>query len=137
MMEAAGLFNLVFLEARLEKPSFRVPEPLWELTTDLRMPPLSDGNVLIDNDYAPYTGKPGQMCLPREGLSVPEVLYSPVELHYTDRSLAAIEPFDLARTFEPLGQSMTHYLVASQRFHQFCVAAHLRVSWQPVQVDLD
>ena len=137
MMDGAGLLSLVFLEARLEKPSFRVREPLWELTTELRMPPLSDGNVLIDNDYAPYTGRPGQMCLPREGLSVPEVLYSPVELHYTDRSLAAIEPFDLARTFEPLGQSMTHYLVASQRFHQFCVAAHLRVSWQPVQVDSD
>ena len=137
MMEEAGLLNLVFLEARLEKPSFRVPESLWELTTDLRMPPLSDGNVLIDNDYAPYTGRPGQMCLPREGLSVPEVLYSPVELHYSSRSLAAIEPFDLARTFEPLGQSVTHQLVASQRFHQFCVAAHLRVSWQPVQVDPD
>ena len=137
MMEAAGLFNLVFLEARLEKSSFRVPEPLWEMTTDLRMPPLSDGNVLIDNDSEPYTGRPGQMCLPREGLSVPEALYFPAELHYSARSLAVIEPFDLARTFEPIGQNVAHYPIASQRFHQFCVAAHLRVSWQPVQVDLD
>ncbi len=137
MMEEAGILNLVFLEARLEKPSFRVQEPLWEMTTDLRMPPLSNGNVLIDNDRAPYMGLPGQMCLVREGLSVPESLYWPVELHYSACSLAAIEPFDLARTFEPIGQNVAHYLVASQRFHQFCVAAHLRVSWQPVQVDSD
>ena len=137
MMEEAGLLNLVFLEARLEKPSFRVPESLWELTTDLRMPPLSDRNVLIDNDSELYVGNPGQICLPREGLSVPEALYFPAELHYSARSLAVIEPFDLARTHEPIGQAQAHYLVASQRFHQFCVATHLRVSWQPVQVDPD
>ena len=137
MMEGAGLLNLVFLEARLEKPSFRVPEPLWELTTELRMPPLSDRNVLIDNDSELYVGNPGQMCLPREGLSVLEALYFPAELHYPARSLAVIEPFDLARTHEPIGQAQAHYPIASQRFHQFCVAAHLRVSWQPVQVDPD
>ena len=58
------------------------------------------------------------------------------EVHYSKRDLAALMPFDVARTFENFME--THpALVVSQRFYQFCLKSRIPLNVQPVRIDPD
>jgi hypothetical protein len=61
--------------------------------------------------------------------------YRPPELHYRQRDLKAIEPFDIALTFEKFPHE--HWPVVSHRFYGFCQTNKLKFDWIPVRVDAD
>lgn len=59
-------------------------------------------------------------------------------LRYKRRAIAAMKPFDLARTRELFGiRNLTEgkQYIASTRFREFCMASKWKVDWEPVIVE--
>jgi len=112
----------------------------WELTSDVILPPLrlGDGLVLLDCEGRPV--RPGDFtngCFPREG-----AVQNP-ELRYKASELAAMPPFDIAKTFEIFGNRPyagrppsddNRMTVVSQRFYQLCRSIDEKVSGRPVRI---
>lgn len=129
-MEEAGLAHLVFLPAQVVgENASSIREGYWELTSDLRLPPLALGLRLIDGLGGIYEKGKSHACIVDDG-------FSPPELHYRASDLARVEPFDLARTSEPIG-SKAGTFVASKRFYDFCKSQNLQMEWVPVRIDPD
>ena len=109
--------------------------PWWELSSDLVLPPLSPSMDLRDDKGNPIApGDCSKGCVPKEGH------FNHAELHYRQRDLAAVEPFDVALTFEtfgPRGPTKRPSLIASQHFYRVCVDHGLSTNWIPVRVDRD
>ena len=60
------------------------------------------------------------------------------EFHYLESAIRAVEPFDLALTFEGWGGGNgLPKFVASQRFYQFCRKHKFKMNWIPVRIDPD
>ena len=112
---------------------FKVTRPWWELTSDIKMPPLAPSADLRDpNGEHPFRPRDAQMpCRLREGF------YNHAELRYRRSDLSAMEPFDVALTFENFGFSHTERrsTVVSKRFYQFCADHGLKGRWAPVRIE--
>jgi hypothetical protein len=111
--------------------------PYWELDSDFTMPPLSSTVGLTDRN-----GKPVRRDDFSNGLQRSEGLFTHPELHYRQSDIEKLEPFDLARTFEPFGNRSGYErlfcpLIASKRFYETCVANKLKTGWVPVRIDPD
>jgi hypothetical protein len=135
-MEQAQLRHLVFGEVRFLR---RQPpeERYWYLTSDLILPPMAPVYKLVNKHGEPIS-EYEEGCSVREGLSIPEVLYRPLERHYRASDLAKVEPFDIGLA-GPFAQKSSNYLgrVVSNRFYRLCVAHKLKMDWIPVRVDPD
>lgn len=144
LLEAEGLLGLQFRSTKLKAnkpvktPSDQVEvewgthgEPWWELASSVRLPPVCEPlhKVTFGNIHTP---------VPRDyekGVFIKEPGYDQVELHYKRRELAAVEPFDVALTFEREGSPFDRRLVVSKRFYEVCERNKLDVEWRPVRVD--
>lgn len=112
----------------------------WELTTDVVLPPilLSGGLALLDCDGQPVRhGDFTNGCFLREG-----AVQNP-ELRYRASDLAALAPFDIAKTFEIFGNRPyagrppnddNRLTVVSQRFYQACRSINENVHGSPVRI---
>lgn len=106
--------------------------PWRELRSEIVLPRLAPDMPLFHTDHSPFTGDFSKGCWRRDGL------YRHPELRYRASDLAAIEPFDLAHTYEMFGdlpQEHKRPLVASQRFYQYCLKHGIETSWQPVRIE--
>jgi len=118
----------------------RLPgEPVhhWELDSDFTLPPLAPTMTLTDSEWKPV--RSGDFA---RGFHRREGFYSHPELHYRASDLEGLEPFDLARTYEPFGNRhgyapLARTLVASRRFYEYCIRHGLRTGWVPVRIDHD
>lgn len=128
-MEGAGLVGPGFLPTFFSRR--RRPSGWWELTTDRRMPPLSDRNSL----FGLGDGGPGTSWLLLGGLTETGVILVGAECRYDRSAIAPLEPFDLARTHESFAVEDVPWTVASQRFYRFCVSEGLEIDWTPVRID--
>jgi hypothetical protein len=129
-MEEAGLVHLILLPARVVgENASSIRERYWELTSDLRLPRLAPNLRLIDGLGGLYEEGKSHACIVDDG-------FSPPELHYRASDIARVEPFDLARTHEPIG-SKAGTFVASKRFYEFCRSHSLKMDWVPVRIDRD
>lgn len=104
--------------------------PIWEVTSDLVMPPLSPGCKFCDCYGGPeYTD-------PEKGCAIDDGLYLPTQFRYRASDLRAVEPFDIAYTREAFGFGLaSHSLIVSQRFYQFCKKQKFKMWWYPVVLD--
>ena len=108
----------------------------WELISDLILPPLSSTMYKVDKSGNVISGADGEEYLLREGLSIPDVLYRPAELHYTSEAFSSLPVFDLALTCERAGgESQWRSLIASQKLYRLCTKNRLQINWQPVRVE--
>lgn len=132
-IEAARLAHVVFQPVELMEDGDVVPwpddSPLWEVTSDLILPPLDRLNLRTQKGE-PYTGDPGKGCFPTDGF------YQPAELRYRASGCAAVPPFGLALTLEGLGAGKgQRSIIASQDFLRFCSELALEVDWIPVRIE--
>lgn len=105
---------------------------IWEVTSDLVLPPFSPGCKLCDsyggNDYTN----------PEKGLAINDGLHLPTQYRYRAKDLLSVEPFDAAQTREAVGFGHIHHpLIVSQRFYQFCKKQKFKLWWYPVVLDQD
>ncbi|MEM6503829.1 MAG: hypothetical protein AAF711_00025 [Planctomycetota bacterium] len=146
VLEQADLHNLLFLPTIPVRGTGLAEEcqtpvtweqvgcdPWWELSSDLTLPPVSPGMDLRDRDGNRIPpGNSSNGCIPREGL------FNKAELHYLRNDIKAIEPFDVALTFETFGMPGPYprpSVVVSQRFYQVCIDHGLSGTWVPVRLD--
>jgi hypothetical protein len=130
-IEDQGFIGPVFSEAIVVPGYGRIPsEPLWEMGSHVVLPKLSNTHELIHALKKPFTGDYSRPVFVRE----PPFARRSAEFHYRQSDLRALEPFDLARTFE-FYHTERHALVASQRCYQFCHKRRLPINWQPVRID--
>jgi hypothetical protein len=113
------------------------PVPYWELESDFTLPPLSSSMSFKNSD-----GRPVDSGDFSRGFHRCEGPYIHPELHYRASDLKGLEPFDLARTYEPFGNHHGYNLldrpmVASKRFYHYCVSHGLRTGWVPIRIDPD
>lgn len=106
--------------------------PIWELTSDLVLPPLSPNCKLCDcSGGTDYTN-------PEKGCSVDDGLFLPTQYRYRASDLSAVGAFDAAHTREAMGfQLKSHPLIVSQRFYQYCQQQKFKLWWYPVIIDED
>jgi len=135
-MEKAGLLHVAFKPVEtIGRETTPGACQIWELTSDIFLPPLSPKCELVDSCGNPSKGDNlTHGCYLREGL------YGSPEKHYKESAITSVEPFDLARTNERFGPNeiqADHQLVASQRFYQFCVSQAFDMRWIPVRIDPD
>jgi hypothetical protein len=131
-MIQAGLVGPRFVEV---VPEGQTAGPqFWELKGSIILPPMPRDRVLRHKES------------PEDDVHVAGILdgdYLEKEIHYTEDALRKIEPFDVAETYEIFcgpgwkkDGNGERRLVASQRFRQFCLERHLKVSWHsPVRID--
>ena len=89
------------------------PSGLWQVTSDVRMPPLA--MQLTDGWGKPFTGDPTKACCADEGS------YFPIVLRYRESNLAKLPGVDLIMSAERLGwggHNMHRMHIVSQRFRQ-------------------
>ncbi|MDQ2798755.1 MAG: hypothetical protein M3Y13_03825 [Armatimonadota bacterium] len=114
-------------------------DPFWEVTTDFCLPRVSSTMYLRNNNGDPINGNEKLGCFLCEGLSIPESLYAPLELHYTATALQNAGQFDLAQTHERTGigdaSRWTPYWVVSKQFFNFCQEQDLDILWVPVRIE--
>lgn len=104
--------------------------PVWELTSDLTLPPLSPECKFCDC----YGGD--EITNPDKGCTVNDGLYLPVQLRYRSSDLREVGPFDVAHTREAFGFNLSsHPVVVSQRFYQFSKKEKFRLWWFPIRID--
>lgn len=143
MLEAEGFVGLEFRPTKLKankpvkSPSDQVEvdwgthgEPWWELSSSVRLPPVCEPlyKVTFGNVHTP---------VPRDydkGVFIKEPGFSDIELHYRQSELAAVEPFDLALTFEREASEFYRRVVVSKRFYEVCERHKLDIEWRPVRV---
>ena len=103
-------------------------EPWYQLISDLRLPPLAPTMDLRD-----VNGQPAR----ERGVWPKEGSYAVAELHYRERDIRAVEPFDVAMTHETIYRRSDAYrrLIVSQRFYQ--LARELGLAWEFLPVRLD
>ena len=135
LLEQSSLTHFAFKDVVIDDPEdIHLPGPIWQLTSDLILPPLSPRNFLTDaygKVLASGERGVGQTFV-REGQTVPDALYEPVEMHYSRAVLDTVGSFDLALAYE---WSSSGYLVVSSRFYRFCTEAGLKMRWEPVRID--
>jgi hypothetical protein len=105
-----GLRGMAFHSVKLEKGS---PSGLWQLSSDMRMPPLAI--QLTDGWGNPFSGDPSKACCADEGS------YFPMVLRYRESELAKLPDDDLMMSAERLGwggYNMHRSHIVSQRFRQ-------------------
>jgi len=129
----ANFSHLVLKRILASIPQSDLPAPtsLWEISSDLTLPPLSQKNRLITNEGSPFTKDMPVGCF------LIEELYSPPEYHYTSSSFRSIEPFDFAITQERFSGHKIQMLITSKKFYEFCKRNQLPVDWIPVRLDPD
>ncbi len=135
-LEQAGLQRLKFLDVQYTKQPTPDLRPLWELTSDLRLPRMSPRCKFVNE----RGGAPVPQWEPSTVLVEGDEQSGNIwpEFHYTESAIRSAEPFDLALTFEGWGGGEgIPKLVASQRFYQFCKAHKLKMDWIPVRIDPD
>lgn len=113
---------------------------LWELDSDLILPPVSPAMELHDeycNRVQSATQRARIHAFGGEYDAYPE-------LHYRASDLRALPPFDVARSFENFGlkpsrefQRDFSKLIVSRRFFEFCRSHSLKATWRPVHIDED
>ncbi len=144
-MISAGLKGLKFLptlvvndfgkkEKTITYDWSELGEPLWELTSDVVLPPVAPSVQLVNATGGPVESDFSTGCYQREGL------HAQPELRYRSRDLPGLDSFDLARTYEPFGtkpKDCDRRLVASRRFYEFCRQQKLRIDWRPVHIEGD
>lgn len=113
------------------------PVAYWELDSDFILPPLSPSMTLTDSAGRPIRGDDFDAGVHRR-----EGSYMHPDLHYRASDLTGLEPFDLARAFEPFGKHRTYSslncpLMASRKFYECCVSNGLRAGWVPVRIGPD
>lgn len=108
------------------------PEPWWELTSDLVLPPVSPSMALVSWSGKPIVRGSTDMCAASDGsgfLGFPELRYLRAEVE-------ALGSFDLAHVFERSSPStLDRALVASRRFYEVCREHDLGVNWIPVHLE--
>lgn len=97
----------------------------WELTSSLILPPI-EPTRLLSRDEKPFAGDYSKGVWLKDD-------YAPPELHYRERALRKVEPFDFGLTFENIPEE--RWPVVSQRFRQFCIREKLKTDWFPVRID--
>lgn len=135
IIESAAIHNVYFTETRPElqggKPTdwskVDAGPPWWVMHTDVVMPPMAPSMILYDGYWKRVeAGDPSAMFVfdpvdPRIGQP---------ELHYRAADLAAMEPFDIAKTFEKY-----RAVIVSKKFYTVCRALDLKVKWIPVRIE--
>lgn len=103
-------------------------EPWYQIISDVRLPPLAPTMDLRD-----VKGQPAR----ERGVWPKEGSYSLAELHYLEKDVRAVKPFDVAMTHEMMyGYDETfRRLIVSQRFYQ--LARELGLAWEYLPVRLD
>ena len=130
LIEKVGLQKLVFKPTKVIGGKAKDFQNFyWELTTYVVMPKLSPVCRLVDFNGNNYIDGLSERCIVKDG-------FTPAEMHYRASDLATMEPFDLARTHEPIGGQAGTF-VASRRFYDFCQSENLEIDWIPVRVDPD
>lgn len=139
ILQQNNLIGIFFTEVILDaKKSLKQSDvKLWEMHTKLKLPPLSYTMFVVNEAGKAFEGDYDKGCFVREGMTVPEVLYLPPELHYRAKDLKIVEPFDLALTYEQTGRGtrLFHGHIASKQFYDFCQTHQLAMEWQPVRID--
>lgn len=134
MLEAEDFRGMSFRPVLPRDPAKPVDNShLWELTSDQRMPPLSDYCTLFDAQERPVRGSAEKAYLYIEDF------YAISELHYAS-SAVKDSPWDFALTYELFWYSEKRHrrrLVTSKRFFDFCKTNKLKMDWIPVRVDPD
>lgn len=131
-MLQAGLVGLRFVEAVPVGQS--TGKQLWELKSSVILPPMPPERVIRHE------------ASPEDNVHVGGIRdgdYFPAEMHYAEDALRKVEPFDVAETHEIFcgpgwkkDGNGERRLVVSQRFRQFCLTRHLKLSWHsPVRID--
>lgn len=118
------------LDGMVEIPWEEIGDPLWHLTTDLVLPPMSDSVNFLDIDGNPAGTDYGRRVYLREGETYNDRLFN-----YTAESLKPYEPFDMAMTYEWGGRNHQGLLVASSAFRDFCRARKLLMTFEPVRLE--
>lgn len=110
------------------------PEPWWELTSNLVLPPVSPSmKVSYASGSSTSRGSP-DTC----GISDGSGFHGLPELRYLRTEIEALGYFDLAHVFERSSSSMfDRALVASRRFYKTCCENNLGVNWIPVHIEDD
>lgn len=127
--------TVLYDRRELERQSVRwgskeFPEPWWELTSELTLPPMSPAVVKTTPKGDPVPRDFQGMLMLREPP------FTGVEFHYLKSDLRRFGDFDLAQTFERFGtQPDDRWLVASKRFYEFCKANKIKCGWVPVRID--
>ncbi len=133
-LEQAGFRGMVFKPVVPQEQDAVVPlDNLWELTSDQRMPPLSDYCTFFDEQGNPVKGSA------ETGYQYIEDFYPINELHYPTESVREW-PWDFALTHELFSYGGTRHrrrLVVSKRFYNFCQERKLKLDWIPVRIDPD
>ena len=111
-LEHAGLTGLFFVPILVE-PADKAIKPLWQLSSDLVLPP----NLLPlqQNDGGDFSGDLDKGCFYDEGG------YRPASPHYHVKDFERLEPFDVAMSSEQIGPHPNHafrQLIVTQKFRQ-------------------
>jgi hypothetical protein len=134
LLEEAGFRGMKFKPvAPQEQGAVVALENLWELTTDRRMPPLSDYCTFFDQQAKPVRGSA------ETANQYLEDFYPQSELHYR-ASTVRDWPWDFTLTHELFWYGEKRHrrrLVVSKRFYDFCRDNKLKMDWLPVQIDPD
>jgi hypothetical protein len=135
-MAAAGLIGPRFLE--VSSPTHADDKPIgqfWELTSSVVLPPIPRERII------PQTDTPSSDFEHIAGFSDGD-FFMEKELHYPERAIRSIEPFDYAVTRELFcrrgwqrDRNGERHAVVSQRFRQFCLEQQIPASWIPVRLD--
>ena len=131
-MIQAGLIGPQFIE--VVPVGQGTGERFWEIKSSVALPPM------------PHDRVKRHQASPEDDVHVAGILdgdYLEKEIHYSEDALRKIEPFDVAETYEIFcgpgwkkDGNGERRLVVSQRFRQFCLERHLKVSWHsPVRID--
>lgn len=108
------------------------PEPWWELTSDLVLPPVAPSMTVLSWSGKPITRGSIDMCAVSDGSG----FFGFPELRYLRAEVEGLGSFDLAQVFERSSPSgLGRALVASRRFYEVCRHHNLGVNWIPVHIE--
>ena len=105
---------------------------MWEITSDLILPPLSPTCTLFDNDGNRFSGDYSNGCIFKDEI------YTTPQLRYLKSAIARVEPFDCGLSFERGGIKPgpdDRDRVFSRRFYNLCKEAGIAAEWVPVVIE--
>jgi hypothetical protein len=122
ILEAGQLVGLFFRETVLKGTSIRATtEPLWEIDADIKLPKMIN-SVLNPHSPVPH-------------YYIDERPYRHGEPRYHRADLPPLGKFDIARTFEPMGNEPG--MIISQRFYRHCWEKAIPLEARPAWIELD
>ncbi|MBL9148278.1 MAG: hypothetical protein JNM94_06235 [Phycisphaerae bacterium] len=107
--------------------------PWWEITSDLKMPPVAPSLMVLDHKKKPVDRSYNKLTIVKDPTNM--YLGRP-ELRYLRSELPPLDSFDAALSYEHSGCAIHGArLIVSQRLRRAWIDAGFKADWMPVHIE--